>query len=84
MAHCSSASQVGTDVSPIVMSDEERELLAVYHKAFNDDDVDYQLIKSIIDYIQAEYMVSNFIRTFAIVSFYINSTLKFMIFVFPD
>ena len=40
------------------MSKEEVELLSLYHKAFNDDDVDYNLIKAIVEYIQTEYQVN--------------------------
>ncbi len=46
----------GSEVQ-IVMSEEEKEALDVYHAAFNDDDVDYKLIHAIIEYIQTEFTV---------------------------
>ena len=48
----------GSDVD-ILMTDEERELVAVYHKSFCDDNVDYLLIKSIVDHIQSKFRVNN-------------------------
>jgi hypothetical protein len=57
VVHCSSGSHQ-PDSDPVVMSKEEVELLSLYHKAFNDDDVDYNLIKAIVEYIQTEYQVN--------------------------
>jgi hypothetical protein len=57
VVHCGSGSQQ-PDLEPAGMSDEEREILAVYHKSFNDDDVDYNLIKAIIQFIQSQFKVS--------------------------
>jgi hypothetical protein len=45
------------------MNEEEKEALDLYHKAFNDDDVDYKLIRAIIDHIQTEFTVAKSILT---------------------
>jgi hypothetical protein len=54
--HCGSGVNQ-PDLEPVGMSDDEIHVLSIYHKSFNDDDVDYNLIKSIINYIQSEYAV---------------------------